>query len=189
MDNIEFFEEEHIYLVNGIIVPSVTTILGTVVFPNKYNNIPDYILKRAAEFGSGVHKAIELKEYHTLNDLQLGCVMDYMDLIKDNNVKELEHEVIVHKGYDFIGTADLILDINGDKVLGDIKTTSKLDKEYLSWQLSFYAYAMGFKGKLAYFHLPKYRKYGVASFGYVPRKSNEEIEWVLKKYKEIKENE
>ena len=33
---------------------------------------------------------------------------------------------------------DLILDINGDTAIADIKTTATLDKEYLAYQLNLY---------------------------------------------------
>jgi len=61
-DVIEFLEEPHIYLKNGVIVESVTTLLKKYKFKDKYSDVPSNILKAKAEFGSGVHKAIELLE-------------------------------------------------------------------------------------------------------------------------------
>ena len=40
---VEFIEEGHIYLVDGVIVPSVTQILHRV-FPEKYEGIPKEVL-------------------------------------------------------------------------------------------------------------------------------------------------
>lgn len=181
---IEFLEEEHVYLVDGIIVTSVTTILGATIFRDKYSSIPQFVLDKAAEFGSGVHKALETKEYHDLNDLQIKCVLDYMDLIKTHEIKELAHEQLLHYNYDYAGTYDLLALYQNEEILCDIKTTSKLDMEYLSWQLSMYAYAIGFTGKLYVFWLPK-PQYGKATFKEVERKSEQEILELLQEYKEL----
>lgn len=35
----------------------------------------------------------------------------------------------------------MIAVVNNELIINDIKTTAKLDEEYLSWQLSFYKYA------------------------------------------------
>ena len=47
---VEFLEKEHIYLVDGVIVPSVTQILEKI-FPDKYKGIPEDILQRKASYG------------------------------------------------------------------------------------------------------------------------------------------
>ena len=50
----------------------------------------------------------------------------------------------------------MIAQIGSDKCLCDIKTTAELDKEYLSWQLSFYELATGKRfDKLYAIWLPK----------------------------------
>ena len=54
--HIEFIESSHTYLVNGIIVPSVTQIMKGDS-DNVYNGIPSHILEKAAERGTAVHKA------------------------------------------------------------------------------------------------------------------------------------
>ena len=58
---IEFIEDGHIYLKDGIIVPSVSEIIE-FIFPNKYKNIPKWILDKKAEYGTKVHYAIECLE-------------------------------------------------------------------------------------------------------------------------------
>jgi hypothetical protein len=190
---IEFIEETHTYLVDGIEVPSATTILSATVFKDKYSGIPQFVMDKAAQFGNGVHKAIETKDYAEIssNDLQLGCILDYQDLLKDNNVEEVGHEIITHYNLDYAGTCDLLIKVNGQLAIADIKTTSKLDKEYLSWQMSFYLYALYDNGlidtldmKLHYFWLPKPR-YGKAQFGEVPVKSREEVMELVRMYKEM----
>jgi len=196
---IRFEEEGHKYFVSdGVMeveVPSATTILSATVFKNKYSGIPQFVMDKAAQFGNGVHKAIETKDYAEIadNDLQLGCILDYQDLLNDNNVEEVGHEIITHYNLDYAGTCDLLIKVNGQLAIADIKTTSKLDKEYLSWQMSFYLYALYDKGvidtldmKLYYFWLPKPR-YGKAQFGEVPVKSREEVMELVRMYKEMEE--
>jgi len=58
---IEFLKEEHLYLVDGIITPSVTQILQ-FLFPDKYKDVPPEILANKAEYGSILHKVIEIAE-------------------------------------------------------------------------------------------------------------------------------
>ncbi len=161
-DVIEFLEEPHIYLKNGVIVESVTTLLKKYKFKDKYSEVPSNILKAKAEFGSGVHKAIELLEttiedvFKNLTLYQKKCVLEYERLKKEYKWKVLSQEQIVSYEYLYIGTYDMIFSINGEECLADIKTTAILDKEYLRWQLGLYNYAMKMKYKKFYcIWLPK----------------------------------
>ena len=120
---------------NGIVVPSVTSILGKTLFKDKYSSVPKFVLELAADFGSKVHKAIELHDIEGLEDKHIHCYTEYVKLVKTHNLVELEHEVLLAYNYDFAGTTDLIMEYNGSKIMADIKTTSKLDLEYLSYQL------------------------------------------------------
>ena len=43
---IEFIEESHTYLIDGVITPSVSEILN-FIFPDKYSNIPKQILYKS----------------------------------------------------------------------------------------------------------------------------------------------
>ena len=69
-EHIEFLEASHTYLVEGVIVPSVTTILGATLFKDKYKGIPAYILQNKADFGVNVHKAIELDSDEGLTQVE-----------------------------------------------------------------------------------------------------------------------
>ena len=152
---IEFIEEEHLYLVDGIIVPSVTQILG-MIFPDKYKNVDKEILKKKAEFGTLGHSIIEHLDINNpdiaLNSIlngqneELGyCIAQYINLCKMFKITPLEHEKKVCYKKLYAGTLDLIADVDGIESLIDIKFTYKLDKEYLSWQLGMYALALGKK--------------------------------------------
>ena len=56
---LEYFDDDHLYLVDGVIVKSITTCLKGK-FGNKYCGIDKETLQRAAERGTDIHKAIEL---------------------------------------------------------------------------------------------------------------------------------
>ena len=150
---IEFIEEEHLYLVDGIIVPSVTQILG-MIFPDKYKNVDKEILKKKAEFGTLGHSIIEHLDINNpdiaLNSILNGqneeleyCIAQYINLCKTFEIEPLEHEKKVSYKYLYAGTLDLIANVDGIESLCDIKFTYKCDKEYLSWQLGMYALALG----------------------------------------------
>ena len=149
---IEFIEEEHLYLVDGIIVPSVTQILG-MIFPDKYKNVDKEILKKKAEFGTLGHSIIEhinINDDIAFNSILNGqneelehCIAEYIKLCKTFKIEPLEHEKKVCYKKLYAGTLDMIANVNGIESLIDIKFTYKLDKEYLSWQLGMYALALG----------------------------------------------
>lgn len=150
---IEFLEEPHLYLKDGILVKSVTQILQ-LIFPDKYKGISQRILDRKAGFGIEGHSIIEnlkvdnleLAKEAVLNiqnkDLQI-CIREYLRLVEKYKIEPLEHEKIVSYKYSYCGTLDLIANVNGVRSLCDIKFTAELDKEYLSWQLGMYALALG----------------------------------------------
>jgi len=179
---IEFLEEAHIYLVNGVIVPSITTILSATIFKDKYGNVPPHILKQAAEFGTGVHKAVATGSWLPLDDKQYEVYLRYLKLVKKANIKPTAHEQIVHYGLLYAGTYDMEALIYDEDSLVDVKTTYYLDREYLSWQLSMYELAKGktFK-KLYAIWLPKRKD---AELVEIERKSKEEIMNLLEVYYE-----
>lgn len=134
---IKFNESTHTYTLNGKVLPSVSTILGATIFKDKYKDVDPYILQRAAQFGTGVHKAIEINDYFGLDDLQYTVFKRYKRLCKKHDIKPIAHEQIVYTDK-YAGTLDMIALIDNVNCLVDVKTTYHLDREYLSWQLSYY---------------------------------------------------
>lgn len=150
---IEFLEEPHIYLKNGILVKSVTQILQ-LIFPDKYDGINKAILNKKAEFGTAGHSIIEHLDVTDLErarqevlkiqnkDLEI-CIREYLRLVKQHNIVPLEHEKKVSYEYKFCGTLDMIAEVDEEYSLIDVKFTAELDKEYLAWQLGMYKLARG----------------------------------------------
>lgn len=141
---VEFIEDEHIYLCDGIILPSITQILK-IKFGNKYDGIPKEVLERASEKGNRVHKAIEEFEQYNFNDIGCTELRNYKFLKKHYKFECLNNEVpiILFKDNKPVacGRLDLVLQEQGEVGLGDIKRTSVLDKEYLAYQLNLYRIA------------------------------------------------
>lgn len=141
---VEFIEDSHIYLCDGIILPSITQILK-IKFKNKYDGIPKEILERASELGTRVHKAIEEYELYKFNDVGCTELRNYKFLKKSYKFECLNNEVpiILFKNNKPVacGRLDLVLEEQGKVGLGDIKRTSTLDKEYLAYQLNLYRIA------------------------------------------------
>lgn len=191
METLEFLESEHIYLKNGILVPSVTQILQ-LIFPNKYKNVDKIILNKKASFGTEGHSIIEKLDVSDINiaknqildiknkDLEV-CIREYLRLVKKYKIEPLEHEKMVSYRYLFCGTLDLIANIEGTRSLCDIKFTAELDKEYLSWQLGMYALALNETFEKYYcIWLPKKE---LGQLVEIKPKTKEEI---LKKLEELK---
>ena len=138
---LEYIDEEHIYLVDGVIVPSITQIVRTKD-PDKYGAVSEAVLKRAADAGTAVHEAVE----------------DYAMTGKDNGLPEVRGFRFLQKHYRFkveavevpvilfdegeplaAGRLDMVIrNDKGELGLADIKRTSALDKNYLAYQLNLY---------------------------------------------------
>lgn len=137
---LEFVDETHTYLVDGVLVPSVSKILK-YKFGNKYDNVDEIVLQRAATKGTAIHEAIE-KLCKTGEVEDIKEVKNFMFLQKQYNFEVLDNEVPLIIFLDDVpvaaGRLDLDLKINDEEGLGDIKRTSVLDKEYLAYQLNLY---------------------------------------------------
>ena len=140
---LEYIDETHTYLYDGVVLPSITQLLR-VKFGNKYNGIPKETLERASVQGTAVHKAIEDYDQHGIES-ELPELRNYKFLKKAYNFGCVDNEVPVVLFRDgeavACGRLDLVL-TEGEKIgLGDIKRTSTLDKTYLAYQLNLYRIA------------------------------------------------
>ena len=137
---LEYIDDIHTYIVDGIIVPSITQILKHK-FSNKYSNVAKEVLNKAAEMGTAVHTAIE-KYCKTGEEEDLKEVRNFKFLQKQYKFDVLENEMPIILFLNDVpiaaGRLDLVLKM--DDVIGgaDIKRTATLDKEYLFYQLNLY---------------------------------------------------
>ena len=140
---LEYIDETHTYLYDGVVLPSITQLLK-VKFGNKYTGIPKETLERAAEQGTAVHKAIEDYELHGAES-HLPELRNYKFLKRAYKFECMANEVPVVLFWNgeavAAGRLDLVL-AEGEQVgLGDVKRTSALDKNYLAYQLNLYRIA------------------------------------------------
>lgn len=140
---LEYIDETHTYLYDGVVLPSITQLLR-VKFGNKYNGIPKETLERASVQGTAVHQAIEDYEQNGIES-ELPELRNYKFLKRAYNFDCIANEVPVVLFQDgeavACGRLDLVL-TEGEQIgLGDIKRTSTLDKTYLAYQLNLYRIA------------------------------------------------
>lgn len=140
---LEYIDETHTYLYEGVILPSVTQLLQKK-FSRKYDGIPEHILKRAADLGTALHKAIEDYEKHG-TESALVEFHNYKALKAEHDFEVVGNEipVVLFDGEEAVaaGRLDLFLAEKDALGLADIKRTSKLDKNYLAYQLNIYRVA------------------------------------------------
>lgn len=190
---VEFIEDGHIYLINGVIVPSVSDIIK-FIFPNKYGNVPEQILSAKAEFGTIVHKAVECLEkgedLPKLDFYQELCLKEFKKLKERYKIETKEQETMVSYGEHYCGRFDMIANINGYYSLCDIKTTAKLDLESLSWQLSYYALAHNpekYETEFEKFYAIWLPKKDLGQVVEIERKSKNELLKKLEEFETLKE--
>ena len=138
---VNFDAEAHRYFLNGNELSGITGLLHKHIFPDQYKDIPQWVLDRAAERGTMVHESIELLDAGFEQAESTPEIENYKRIKADNGLKTIANEYIVTDGEHFASGIDLVF-TNGGKniILVDIKTTSVLNKEYVAWQLSIYAY-------------------------------------------------
>lgn len=175
-----FNEIEHTYSYMGARLSGVTSLLSRTLFRDKYSGIPKDVLAKAADYGHNIHEQIELVDSLGVTS-DNPAVQDYLRMKKDLGVNTLANEYLISDETSIASSIDIVFD---DLTLADIKTTSKLDSDMVSWQLSIYAYLFemqnpGLKVKrLLAIWLPKPR-YGKSMYVEVLRKPKEAIEVLL----------
>ena len=133
-----FNQEAHTYHLDDKELKGVTGMLSAMLFKDKYAGIDEAVLAKAAAYGSGVHEAVEL--WHTLGIDDGSPELATYKKIEGYNFEASEY--LVSDNETIASSIDLVFtNKDGEIILADIKTTyGGLDKEYLSWQLSTYAY-------------------------------------------------
>lgn len=166
-----FNELDHTYTLDDKSLNGVTSILNRQLFADKYSGISDEVLNKAAEYGKGVHESIELYDSLGIGEDE-DAVKSYIKLCQKEGLTRLDNEYLISDNDYVASSIDVVFD---DCSLADIKTTSHLDEEYVSWQLSIYAYLFEKQNpdlqanRLLAIWLPKAR-YGKPKVVEVPRK-------------------
>ena len=137
--DLEFEEETHTYICDGLILPSVTQILK-IKFDD-YAGVPQYIMEQASEKGTALHKAIELFET-TGQTSELKEFRNYLFIKKRKGFKNISNEVpIIYEENGkvlFAGQLDQIIELDGQIGINDFKRVSAPNKEKIAYQLNLY---------------------------------------------------
>ena len=139
---LEFDDEAHGYIVNGIITPSVSSILKRKF--DDYVDVPFKILEAAADKGTAMHKAIEVYE-KTGKESDLQEFRNYLFLKKYFKIENIKNELPVAYFEDgfpvFAGTIDQVCEIDGVLAINDFKRVSAPNKEKIAYQVNLYRLA------------------------------------------------
>lgn len=142
-----FDEKTHIYKIGEKVIPSVTTITS-MLSSFVYKDIDPFILQRAADKGTLVHKAIE--DYENFGEYELPeqyeCYMtQYKKAKAVLGFEVIKREQKLHNNK-YAGTIDCIGLYNDKKVLIDWKTTTIIHDKLVQPQLSAYKELAEFNG-------------------------------------------
>lgn len=148
-NGVTFKEDEHEYWLGDKQLFGITTAIQHQVAKSEYDNCPEYLIKKAGQYGSDVHKSIQ----RLINDFEHDGTVeteDFRELTKDMSIEACEYNVsdLEH----WASNIDIVVRVSDNDLfdLLDIKTysTSKLTKTQLlkaKFQLSIYA--MLFEGQ------------------------------------------
>lgn len=138
-NNIQFDKEAHKYYLDGVELQGITGVLKRQLFPDEYKNVDEATLKAAAEYGSLVHEHCELADSFKVGTI--AEAQNYLVITAGNGMIHEASEYLVTDGESFASAIDKVYRTGADSFdLADIKTTYKLNKDYVRWQLSVYAY-------------------------------------------------
>lgn len=141
---LEFVENSHTYKLKGMIIPSVTQIMKPLS-DSIYDGVNEFALELAASRGTAVHNAIENYVLFGIEDIEedyRGYFDAFLKWYKENDVKVCATETkVYHKIMRYAGTADMIVEIGGKKILVDFKTSYVIHKMLTKVQLEAYSKA------------------------------------------------
>ena len=134
---IRFDEETHRYFDGEKELISTTRLMAKHGLSHDYSGVPEAVLRAKAERGSLIHKEIETYIKTGEIGFTIEC-WNFADYVEKMGAKVVGSEKIVHNDI-CAGTVDLFLiDVDGKKWIADIKTTTRIHEDAVSWQLSIY---------------------------------------------------
>lgn len=145
-----FKEEEHEYWLGDKQLFGITGAIQRQVAGHEYDGCPEYLIKRAGEYGTSVHKSIE----RLINDFEHDGTVeteDFRNLTADMNIEASEYNVSDMEYY--ASNIDIVCRLSDCEFsVNDLKTYSnaKLTKAQMTkarYQLSIYAYLFELQNK------------------------------------------
>lgn len=137
-----FNEELHEYWLGEKQLSGISEVLRRQLYPNMYTAIPKRILEMAADYGTSVHKSIELFQKNWVND-GTQELQDFIRICKENNLIHEASEYTVTDCKHWASNIDQVFRSGEDTfAIADVKTYSKMTsekQELARYQLSCYA--------------------------------------------------
>lgn len=142
-NNLVFDPARHVYMLNGVVIPGVTSILQMVGIGPDLSVIPAVILNQKRDIGTFVHEATEYVDMGgEIPDSYPGAdgyIEAYRKFKADYSFDPIEAEMQIYsKALKYAGTIDRIGEINDKLSVLDIKTTSVLEIGYVGPQTAAY---------------------------------------------------
>lgn len=128
----------------GRIIQSPTQLIKKHSLGADYSNVPNHVFEQASERGTLVHSQFEKAiKSNGLNDSDNAAVRVFLDTYYPSFTNWQSEQLVWIDGeanrIPLAGTLDLVCYAGDGKwLIGDIKTTSTLHSEAISWQLSMY---------------------------------------------------
>lgn len=137
-NNRVFFDQAaHLYLLDGEkLLTGLTSLMAKHSLSPDYSNVPEKVLKAAAEKGTAIHKL--LQDYDEGNSiLAEPLVEEYRKALDEAGLKHVASEYLVSDNEIVATFIDKVYDtgIPGLVDLADVKTTVKVHARALAWQL------------------------------------------------------
>lgn len=158
---VEYDEETHCYIVDGIVVPSVTQILGALF--NDYEGVSAVVLERAREKGTALHEAIERYE-KTGEETECRELQNYKFLKRHYGWLNVANEIPIIYEEDgqvlYAGRLDQIIEIDGVFGINDFKRVSAPNKDKIALQLNLYrlGYEQSYQKKISFLSFTQLRE-------------------------------
>ena len=137
-NGIKFIEESHEYFLGDLKLRGISHLYGKHINPSKYADIPESVLRKAAERGTRIHD--ECRQADLFGHAESTESKNYLQLMIDNGLSVVDSEYLVTDYQHFATAIDKACLLNNKFCIADIKTTYVLDEESLKWQLSICAY-------------------------------------------------
>lgn len=132
MASLIFYDDSHRYTVDGVEVPSVSE-LTRFISREIYGDVQQFMLDRAAERGTAVHKATEaLDKFGSVevDDEYAGYLKAYLAFLKDHHPDWVKIEWSVANEQLYAGTLDRYGTLDEKKAIVDIKTTGNISRAH-----------------------------------------------------------
>lgn len=136
-----FEEATHTYRLDGLVIPSVTTVMKPLS-EAYYGGIDAKVLGKAANRGSAVHSAIDIYAKYGVIDIEPeleGYFKAFLAWFKDYEVKPYATETKTYnRALLYAGTVDMSCSERGVDTMADFKTTASYSPMLCGVQLEAY---------------------------------------------------